>query len=180
MTNSLIDRFERMVVTVTSPDGQILATYNNRRRLRLRFADEDYFYEYDTETLTRQINTVLRALENGRQVGADELLKRAGFTESGSNESHWNANNRRYRQALQEMLCFGQSSDGSIHFDADGTLTDIDVEIDDDALNRLEPSTFLSELHGAFGDLLRDHADKRYLLKQQHNLVLAKIATSGR
>ncbi|MGH8794421.1 MAG: hypothetical protein ACRDXX_17445 [Stackebrandtia sp.] len=166
--SSLVDRLERMTVTVASPDGNIKAKADSERRTRFWLSDRDAFAAYDAETLADQVAAVLRALGEGRRRGIRQAYESHGRTVADSSGPHWDARRRGYRAALAEMEVRGKSHNGFIRLKTSGMLDDYRVKIHPAAVERLNAESFLAELYSAYRSLRSDHTQRRAALKREH------------
>ena len=168
MILTALEKLDRMTVTTVSPDGGIRLRLRNERDIDCAFRSEDVFREYDAENLAHQIGESLCDLERRRRAGVRRILADAGRGFADETGPHWDAQRRRYREALAAMRAEGQSGRGSILVTVDGAWTDFTVEIDPRLSRKLDMKGFAAELGSAYRLLRFTHNQKRRSLKDRY------------
>lgn len=156
---------DRLTVTVRSPDGKIVGHLANRTHVRIEFLADSY-YEYDRQSLERQLASLGKLLWVGRRRGSLRALSEVVGYEVTGREERVSDDSKEYDQRLRELELGGQSIDGHIRILCTG-WQDWAFEIEDDALEELSEGQFLSELDSAVRDLLTDNAEQVSALKAE-------------
>ncbi|MGH8876044.1 MAG: YbaB/EbfC family nucleoid-associated protein [Stackebrandtia sp.] len=164
---TLFASLEAMTITVTSPDGSFGARADSERRTRFFVRDRTDLRAYTADALTHQITEVLRALEDGRKQGIQQAFEHHGRSISFDEATHWDANRRRYREALAGMTAIGTSRSGSVRVKVSGTLDRHGVHINPQALNHMDATRLAAELGDAYRNAQAQHNRQRFLLKRE-------------
>lgn len=167
--STVVDRLTRMTLNLSSPDGNLLATVDSERRASFAFDDEDDFDDYRATELSEQVAALIRAMDTGRRTGIARAYAAEGReAPEASDSQHWDAAQRRFREALAASQPVGASPGGLVTLAANASLSDCRVRIDGELLERVEAATFLSELTAAYRALLADRTRQRAELIERH------------
>ncbi|MFD0558394.1 hypothetical protein FB566_3696 [Stackebrandtia endophytica] len=156
----------KLTVTVTSPDAQIRATRQNITDTVIRFRP-NAFDTYRTADLEHQFSVTLNLLWQGWRDGCRQIITAAGGEPHRDDHQHWDANRRRYRQAVDALEIIGRSPGQRVRIHAVG-MRDFTVRIKPGSLPEFTEATFTTELLGAIQSLTREHQDASLELKDQH------------
>ncbi|GAA0448248.1 hypothetical protein Aca07nite_72970 [Actinoplanes capillaceus] len=162
-------QFRMMLVTGTSPDGNVRATVTGERILRIEFRPHSLEW-YDEADLERQlaglaVNTWVAWTRERREISR----LASGLTRAEAEEARRSRDRRAfvYEEALTTIECVGVSSGQAVTIRTTG-MTQWHVDITDRVLRRLDVHRFTEELRSAFQSLLRDRDSKIALLKAEH------------
>lgn len=161
---------DKMVIRATSPDGNIRSTITNDVDVDVAFRPGSYA-GYTRESLSHQLVRLAALTFTGLHKGRDEAYKNSqGLSDQEVAESgapHWDANRRRYDEALSDIEAAGISRNQLIRIRSKGVLQ-WKVDIKPGALERLDESAFRAELHSAIAALLGDRSRKIIVLKSEY------------
>jgi hypothetical protein len=161
---------DRMVITVTSPDGNIRATINNAVHVDVEFLP-GAFPRYDERRLGQQLARLGVNTFIGFKRGRAEAYRRsyAMSAEEAERAGRPSADPRRarYEEQLDQLRGEGRSAGGVIHVTTVGMLR-WSVEIRPGSIHRLGEERFLAEIHSALDSLLNDRQLKIIMLKAEH------------
>jgi hypothetical protein len=167
---SIGEYFDKMTVTVTSPDQRIQARISNYHDVEITFAP-GAFERYDEEHLSHQLGrlgiTTWVAYHRARSeayrlsqgLSSDELAA----AERPTDDPH----RRRYEEELNAIEGEGVSPGGAVRIRTFG-LMQWNVDVQPGSLQRLGEAAFLGELHSAMTSLLNDREMKIITLKSEH------------
>lgn len=168
--NDIGQQFQMMLVTGTSPDGNVRALITGERDLRVEFRP-DSFESYDEVSLERQLAGLAVRTWVAWTRERREISRRAsGLTRAEAEEARRASRDQKihaYEEALKMIECDGVSPDQTVRIRTTG-MTQWHVVIAGGALRRLGVHQFTAELRSAFRSLLRDRDSKIALLKAEH------------
>lgn len=162
----LADLLDALVVTVSSPDGQITAVLRNRRELDVSFVDGGY-RKYTERSLEHQLSRLLVSLWNEHRRGCDAALAEAlGHPVEKPRES-WDTNERRFKAERVETVAEGMSRQKCI-FMRTTALMSWDVVVRDGTLIKLDEAEFTADLLSAYRVLYPNYHAKLAELRAKH------------
>ncbi|WP_127552987.1 hypothetical protein [Actinoplanes sp. OR16] len=168
--NDIGQQFRMMLVTGTSPDGNVRATITGERILRIDF-QRDSFEWYDEQRLERQ----LAGLATNTWVAWERERREISRTASGlthaeadeARQTHKDQELSSYGEKLRSIECTGISSGQTVAIRTIG-MTHWQVSVADGTLRMLDVRRFAGELRSAFESLLRDRESKIILLRAEY------------
>jgi hypothetical protein len=161
---------DRMVITVTSPDGNIRATINNAVHVDVEFLP-GAFPRYDEYRLGQQlarlgVNTFI-GFKRGRTEAYRRSYGLSAEEAERAGQPSTDPRRLRYEEELDRLRGEGRSTGGVIHVSTIGMLRWA-VEIRPGSIHRLGEERFLAEIHSALDSLLTDRQVKIIMLKAEH------------
>ncbi|ADD41850.1 hypothetical protein [Stackebrandtia nassauensis] len=164
---SLSDELAKLVVEVTSPDGNIKAKLVAGEQLTVAFRPGTYA-RYDERGLEHQLSRLAMLAWTGYRRGFFEAKGRAEDISAKDAEkehlNHWDANTRRYNEEMAQIVARGKSSGNVIRAQAKG-LAFWKVEIRDGTLASMDEATFCAECVSVLAAVQRDSKNQEILLK---------------
>lgn len=160
------DRLANMVVTASSPDGQIEGELRDNDALSLSFRGDAYRH-YTEDNLGRQLSRLALRMWTGYQRGYDYAVSEGTGQPVKRTRETWDANRRRYREAQAETTSSGFSASGWVYAETTGMVSWTFV-VRDGALATLDESGFVAEVLNAFHALNRDYRSKMRELRAEH------------
>jgi hypothetical protein len=162
---SIRDYLDRMVVSATSPDGNVQATVSNYTECRVEFRPMS-FARYDEEALAHQLSRLGALTWVAYRRGRTQAFRDSQrLTEVPTPPE--DPRLRGYEEALARLDGSGVSASRVLHIGTIG-MAQWTVEITPGALRRLGEASFLAEIHSAIEDLINDRKAKVILLKAEH------------
>jgi hypothetical protein len=159
-----------MVITVTSPDGNIRARIDNAVQVDVEFLPGS-FPRYDEPRLARQLARLGVNTFIGFKRGRTEAYRRAYAmsAEEAERAARPSTDPRRvrYEEQLDRLRGEGRSAGGVIEVTTVGMLR-WSVDIRPGSIRRLGEEEFLAEIHSALDSLLNDRNLKIIMLKAEH------------
>ena len=159
-----------MVITVTSPDGNIRARINNAVQVDVEFLPGSFpdttspgspsNSPASASTRSSASNAAGRTAYRRSYAMTAEEAERAGRPSTDPRRV-------RYEEQLDRLRGEGRSTDGVIHVTTVGMLR-WSVDIRPGAIRRLGEERFLTEFHSALDSLLNDRNLKIIMLKAEH------------
>ena len=150
-----------------SPDHRILGHKYGTGDFEFSFADEDAYYEYDSEaSLSAQLSMLVNRLFDARIAAQQSIIENSPRLQI-AEKNHWDARTRAFRAERAKIYAAGISHRQYVEITSAG-LRDIQVTVTDSAFDELNDSGFISELEAAVSDLLRDWREQVYELQRKH------------
>ncbi|HIV59290.1 MAG TPA: hypothetical protein H9902_15190 [Candidatus Stackebrandtia faecavium] len=150
-----------------SPDHRILGHKYGASDFEFSFADEDAYYEYDSEaSLSAQLSMLVNRLFDARVAAQQSIIEDSPRLQI-SEANHWDARTREFRAERAKIYAAGISPRQYVEITSAG-LKDIQVTVTNSAFDELNDSGFISELEAAVSDLLHDWRDQVCELKRKH------------
>lgn len=162
-----IDKLEGIIASAASPDGNIEAELISRMRIDIGFSHDDAYYDYEPAQLAAQLQALMRTLYRIRAEATRLVLTEAGHDVRSDESEHWDASERRYRAALSEIACYGESADSSVGIAMTAVWDDQTVWIED-SVDELEEREFLSSFQEAYRRMWTDYRDQDRALKDKY------------
>ena len=168
--NDIGQQLRRMVVTGSSPDGNLRATMTGERILQVDFRPRCFDW-YNEAGLERQlaglaVSTWVAWTRERREISR----KDSGLSHAEAEDARRTSKDQRrleYDEALRTIECDGVSSGHTVVIRTTG-MTQWHVDIADGTLRRLDLHQFTAELQSAVQSLLRDRDAKIAVLKAHH------------
>lgn len=160
------ERLAKMVVTVSSPDGQIEGELRDNDALSLSFRGDAYRH-YTEENLGRQLSRLALRMWTGYQRGYDYAVSEGTGQPVERSQETWDANRRRFREAQANTTSSGFSVNGWVYAETTGMVSWTFV-VRDGALATLDESGFVAEALSAFHALNHDYRNKMSDLRAEH------------
>ncbi|MEU8238265.1 hypothetical protein AB0C07_08475 [Actinoplanes missouriensis] len=161
--NDFGQQFREMVVSGSSPDGNVQATVTGERILRVVFRAGSYEW-YGEAALERQLAGLAATTWVAWVRERREISRRASGL---SREEARKSNSSEYEEAARMIEFVGASFDQSVQIRTTG-MTHWDVRIAGGTLRRVDARGFAEIVREAFEDVLRDRESKLILLKADH------------
>lgn len=153
------ERVEQLVVTVASPDGNVIGELAYGGRARFGFRSDSAYQSYDSvRTVAAQFTSVLNELYERRRGAKRRIATEAGQEVARSDEPHWDARRRRYRAQLADVSAAGTSRGALVAVAAVG-MRRYSVAIQPRALE-LPVGEFVDEFEYAYFSCWNDHRMK--------------------
>lgn len=165
---SLLDRLDRLALLASSPDGNLSARMNFDRHVTFSWDNASSFDGYSAESLAYQVAEVLRAAACGHRAGVRRAFELEGRADELANDTHWDANYRRFEKRLAGTNLVGTSDRKAVVIMAPGTLAAYKARIHPQALSKLNAGDLVIELDSAYQSLLDDYRRKRFELTKEH------------
>lgn len=144
-------------IEVVSPDGGIKARFHYPDGVTMAFRGDQY-YRYDPANLCRQ-------LERLCTLGTVEYTRLSGGVPRGNQQ--WNADTRRYRSALDELVVEAMSPGGFVMVQSTGMRSWL-VDLADGTLEQLDDAAFTAEFISAMEQWLVQRRSQVIELKHAH------------
>lgn len=164
----LTERRERMTITATSPDGNIKVILRRERQIRCEFRTADVFHQYGATDLAMQLSAMLCEMEEGRRRGVRQVYQASGWPVVDPDKPHWDAQRRRYREALREAEARGKSAQGLVLLKSTAVPDRYQVKVHPKAFEELDADGFWNEVYSAYADLRTDAQVKRNELRREY------------
>lgn len=158
------DMYEKMVITITSPDQVIKGTITGARRFRFT-VDEERFAKYTQTELERQASTVVSRLNEGVNVGMRKILV-ANDAEPIDGATHWDARYRRYHAELKTVEGKAYSASKRVKVTMVGTAATVSVKPGE--FGKLTAQSFAGELADAAMHARHNRQEHILALKDKH------------
>lgn len=158
------DMYEKMVITITSPDQVITGTITGGRRFRFTI-DEQRFGKYTQTELERQASTVVSRLNEGVNVGMRKILA-VNDAEPIPGDKHWDARYRRYHAELQTVEGKAYSTSKRVKVTMVGTASTVSVRPGE--FGKLTAQSFAGELADAAMHARHNRREHILDLKDKH------------
>lgn len=163
---SVADRLDSMVVTVSSPDGQITATLSNGDQVTFGFRPGSY-ERYPERTLEFQLARLAASIWVGYQRGYRRALDDAAGAAVSTDGMVRGSKRDRFRQDQAQLVAEGTSTSGRIRASSQG-LMHWRVTIASGAVRALTEDEFLAEVGEAARSLLANYYEQVRQLKDEY------------
>jgi hypothetical protein len=167
---SIGDYLDRMVIAVTSPDGNIRARVSNYTEVEVEL-DPRAFERYDEERLGHQLarlgGTTWVAYHRGRSEAYKRSLELSAAELAEAEKPSEDPRRRAYEEELNNIEGEGVSTGRMVRIRTRG-MTQWSVDIAPGTIRRLGRERFLAELQSAIKALLSDREMKIIVLKSQY------------
>lgn len=176
---SLAEMLSRLTVKVTSPDNRIGGSLRQGSDFTVRFRP-DAFTDYDQYALEHQLSRLLDSLWQAHRTGTRQAVTAAGGEAFDDDHVHWDAQRRRYHDALRELKVLGRSGRNHVRVRTIGMRT-FTVAIKPGSLAALDEGQFRDEFTSAVHDMIAQQQWGVIDLKVTHlGLSVPKLFTTIR
>src|SRR5689334_23463224 len=159
-----------MVVTVTSPDGNVSARVTNSLAVDIAFRPGTY-ERYDEPRLSHQLARLGVAGFVGLQRGRSEAYRRSRDLSADeladAERPSTDPRRQSYEEELRQLRAEGVSGSGAVRIRTVG-MTHWEVALRPGSLRRLDERAFVAELDAALRALLNDRDVKVIIVKSDH------------
>lgn len=162
----MADRLNKMVVTVSSPDGQIEGVLRDRDAVSVEFRVGTY-RRYQERTLEYQLARLATLLWTGYQRGYNDAVAAATGRPVQDGRHLWDARRRAFRDAQAATVAEGMSVGERVFITNTGMLS-WQVVIKDGTIAAVDEKEFAVECVSAFDRLMMDYRHKMALLRAEH------------
>ena len=161
-----MEKLNSLVVTATSPDGNIKSRLVGGENLTLAFRPGSY-RDYSETVLADQLAKLGILTWTTYHRGWLKALGEVNGEKYTKKPQHWNANHRRYDEAIAEAVTQGTSPSGRIEMRAKG-LAFWKVRVADGTVEELEEQHFTEEAVAAFRNVQLDMKRQMILFKEKY------------
>jgi hypothetical protein len=167
---SITDYLDKMVIGVSSPDGNIRATVSNYTDVAVEFAPGT-FDRYEDERLGHQLArlgvTTWVAYHRGRSEAYRRSMNLTHEELAEAERPSTDPRRRAYEEQLNLIQGEGVSARGALRVHTVGMMK-WTVDVEPGAVRRFGEKHFLTEIHTALHTLLADRERKIIVLKSEH------------
>lgn len=167
MAKTFHDLFEKMTISVTSPDRTVSATYTGRNGLLIAFRPGT-LDRHDETSLAVQIEHALTGVNAGYGNGLEHIRRERGIppTPTRLRDTNLSRNRHKFEQAAYELKAYATSPMGFVKVRI-ASNHQVSVRIQPGALQRMEMSEerLATELNTALSEAGRDYGTKRRQLR---------------